>query len=153
MTTLEPETAQTLLPFLERVANAWLRARSSARAASRGRPAAFDLRRLELHPGGATVELSIHAMGGLITAAPRIRLEVIATSPERTELRWTWGEGGGISRIAGKGLALFPQEKIDAWIRERAGDGVRVQGERIVLDHATLAARWRRPAGETPGPA
>jgi hypothetical protein len=142
VTAPEPEAAHTLLPFLERVANAWLRARSAARQAARGKPATFEPRRIELRPGGAQVEFSVNAMGGLIKAAPKVRLEITSTSPERTELRWEWGEGGGMSRAAGRGLSLIPQEKIDEWIRERAGDGVRVQGEHIVLEHSALMARF-----------
>lgn len=143
MTPPESSTAHTLLPFLERLANQWLREHAARREAARGRPDTFGLRHIALHPGGATVDLSVHAMGGLITASPKLRLEVLSTSPERTELRWTLGEGGGLSRLAGRGLSLVPQEKIDEWIRERVGDGVRVHGDRVVLEHATLIARFQ----------
>ena len=144
MSTLEPEAAQTLLPLLERVANLFLAGRTTAREAARGRPPALALRRIVLEPRHLTLELAVHALGGLVSGAPRIRLELLATSPERTECRWQWGEGGGIARLAGRGLSLFPQEKIDEWVREKLGEGVRVEGERVVFEHAALAARLRR---------
>ena len=46
--------------------------------------------------------------------------------------------------LAGRGLSLLPQARIDEWLREKLGEGVRLEGERVVIEHAALAARLRR---------
>lgn len=144
-----PESAWTLLPFVEQLANSILRARASARAVERGKPASFTIRGISLTKGEATVEVSVNAMGGLIALNPRIRFEILDTAPERTELRWTSGDGGGFSRVAGKGLSLMPQEKIDEWVRNMLGEGVRVVGDRVFLDHRLLVERLLAGNGGT----
>jgi hypothetical protein len=140
----ELQAAQTLLPFLERILNALLAARAPAREAARGFSPAWGLRRVALDPRGATLELAVSALGGLVAGSPRIRLEILSTSPDRTECRWHWSANERMSRLAGRGLSLLPREQLERWLRDHLGEGVRLEGERLVLEHAVLAARFRR---------
>ena len=133
-TTIAP--AQTLPALLEALINRALAARAEGQ---RIYPA-----RIEMAADEVRVELRVSGIAALAARNPRIelRLRILSTSAEQTVCAWSWGEREGLSRLIGKGISLVPQEMVDDAMRRFLGQGIRLEGERLILHHAELAAHW-----------
>jgi hypothetical protein len=128
-----------LIPVLERLLGLVLaaRKRSSGAGASKSK---IELGPVRLTESGAVIDLELSALGGLVSGALQFNVEVISTTPEQTVLRWRVGTGG-LAGLAGAGLGLVPKPILDGLVRGWLGDGVKVEGDRVLLDHRELVRR------------
>ena len=107
-----------------------------------GAPGAVAVRNLVLSAGEVRFEAAITAIPALAKRPLRLRLVVLETTPERTECRWETVGGRGLSRLVGRGLGFIPEETLDRWVGKLAGEGIRVRGERVTIDHAACIRHW-----------
>jgi hypothetical protein len=114
----------------------------------RGGPA-LAVRDVRLHAQGLTLDLEL-VLWGTRVALGALVLEIDTTDPSRTVCRWHWAEGERAHRWPGRLLAHLPRERLDRWAAERLGEGIRLEGERLVVDHRALAARLLRRCGRPP---
>lgn len=122
-----------LLALLQALAN---------RGLAGGAPGAVAVRNVELSAGEVRFEAAITAIPALAKRPIRLRLVVLETTPERTECRWETVGGRGFSRLVGRGLGFIPEETLDRWVGKVAGEGIRVRGDRVTIDHAACVRHW-----------
>jgi hypothetical protein len=129
-----------LIPLLEHLLKLLLAARQRPGGAGGAKPK-VQLGAIRLADGGAVIDLELSALGGLVSGAVPLHVEVVSTTPEQSVLRWRIGEGG-LAGLAGAGLGLVPKPILDGLVRSWLGDGVRLDGDRVVLDHRELVRRF-----------
>ena len=129
----------SLIYLLERLLGLVLaaRKRSAGAGTSRGK---VELGPVRLTGTGAVIDLELSALGGLVSGAVPLQVDVVSTTPERTVLRWRLG-AGGLAGLAGAGLGLVPKPILDGMVRSWLGEGVQLEGDRVVLDHRDLLRR------------
>lgn len=137
--------AQTLLPLLERLAN-----RALARRWRLSRVAPL---RVRLERATVWVELEVNGLGRMLNGVYRLRADLLASDTVRTQCRWCWEPGGGLSRWVGRGVALVPRAWLNGLLQRYAGEGLRLEGDRLWIEHATLVRRLFReaPVRKPPG--
>ena len=137
MSGLEPRSSATIA-FLERLLGMALEARLRGRGEGK-----VKLSAVRLHGEGAVIEVELSALGGLVSGAVPIQLDIVSTSPERTVLRWSAG-AKGLAQLAGAGLGMIPRPVLDGLVRSWLGEGVQLEGDRVTLDHRELLRRVTR---------
>jgi hypothetical protein len=134
-----------LIPLLEHLLGLVLAARKQSAGAGASKKSGASKGTVELGPvrlteNGAVIELELSALGGLVSGAVPLQIDVVSTNPEQTVLRWRVG-GSGLAGLAGVGLGLLPKPILDGLVRGWLGEGVQLQGDRVVLDHQDLVRR------------
>jgi hypothetical protein len=137
MSDAPPPLRSTLLPLLETLANQALRSRPG------GPP--IKVRRIDLHPEGADLHLSLPAEVPLPQGTYRLRLRVETTGPERTVCAVELPDTPALGRMMGLGLKRLPSRLLQPLLERLLGEGVRLEGDRLILEHRALLRQKLKP--------
>lgn len=129
----EVPLAPTLLPLLETLANAWLRGREQA--------GPLRLAAVRLRPEGVELRVAVRQAPAFLAGTYPVWVRVEETTPERTWCRLELPRTPGLSRLLHEALRRLPGQPLNDMLQRLLGEGVRLEGERVVLEHAALAER------------
>ena len=135
---------QTVLPLLTQLLNAAL---LGMRDDSRLR-----LERVRLTPSTVELQLGLQiglgGMAGPLDGSYVLELHIREATPLQTVCEPSWRKAGGLGKLVQLGAKLVPRALLNQALERLLGGWLRVEGERIVIDHARLIAALAERSGK-----
>ncbi|MDH4247912.1 MAG: hypothetical protein OEW39_08850 [Deltaproteobacteria bacterium] len=130
----------TLLPFLEDLINRYLARRPLRRTLSVPILGALEVGPESVRLEAEGVEIAMSYQGGstLPKGHLNLRLSVVRSTPEETELAFDQAPLGMLAKLGGAGLI---GKMLVGPLQKYFGEGVRLEGVNLVLVHAPVLAK------------
>ena len=98
------------------------------------------LRSVQPLPDGLALQVEARGINFLIDGAYRVQVAVLRTDREGTLCDVRVAEGRVVGQLVNWGLKLIPNVVLNELLRGRAGGALRMDGDRVYVDHAVLVA-------------
>ena len=134
---------QTMLPLLAQVLNIALREQEEHQR--------LRLESVRLLPQTVELELGLHGVTAPLNGSYLLQLHVRESTPLHTVCEPAWRQAGGLGKLVGLGARLLPRAMLNEALQRLLGGWLRVDGERIVIDHAGLMTALAERAGKRSG--
>ena len=132
-----PELLPPVPPLLALIRNVTVALAASAQASAKS----VQVQDLEPGPDGVTLAVEARGINFLVDGSYRVEVAVLRTSKESTLCDVRIAEGRVVGRLLNWGRKLIPDALLNGLLKGKAGGALRMEGDRIVIDHAALV-KW-----------
>jgi hypothetical protein len=132
-----PELLPPVPPLLALIRNVAV----AIAASSAGSGKSVRVRDMEPLPDGMALAVEAQGINFLLDGNYRVEVAVLRTSRESTLCDVRIAEGRVVGRLLNWGRKLLPDALLNGLLQGKAGGALRMEGDRVAIDHAALI-KW-----------